>query len=98
MNDSHWFASEDPAEMLSFCVPRLGERKILLLGVGFCRLVGKWFPERWQRNAVHLAEHIADGRLERTVLLGAWHDLAARPESIIRNLLSALLSSDIRSS
>jgi hypothetical protein len=61
MDEAEWLRCEDPYRMLEFLGTRLGDRKLRLIACACCRLVWDLIDDARCRQAVEVAERVADG-------------------------------------
>jgi hypothetical protein len=61
MTEEEWLACDDPWSMLRFHRDRAKERRARLFAVACCRAVYNWLPDSRSREAVEVAERLADG-------------------------------------
>ena len=61
MTEAEWDACTDPQRMLEFLRGRVSERKCRLFACARCRAVWHMLLDERSREAVELAERLADG-------------------------------------
>jgi hypothetical protein len=71
MTEDEWLACADPARMLNVPVPPVSQRKRRLFAVACCRRIWHLLPDRQCREAVLIAEDVADGTGELRLLRAA---------------------------
>jgi hypothetical protein len=71
MTESDWLTCPHPRPMLEFLSGKVSERKLRLFACACCRRVECFLADGMIRQALHAAEHYADGRIPvRTA--GSW--------------------------
>jgi hypothetical protein len=65
MTEAEWLACTDPAPMLEFLGDRASSRKLRLFAVACCRRIWPLITEAHCREAVEVAERLADGLVVR---------------------------------
>jgi hypothetical protein len=72
MTEAEWLACTDPTPMLESLRGKASSRKLRLFAVACCRhLLGQVAVNPWDRNAVEVAEHFAEGKASPDELEGA---------------------------
>jgi hypothetical protein len=61
MTEEQWISESHPGPLLAFLQRKISERKLLLYLVACCRHLWHFFSDDRSRNAVDLAERLADG-------------------------------------
>jgi hypothetical protein len=72
MTESDWLTCPHPRPMLEFLSSKVSDRKLRLFACACCRRVERFLTDGMIRQALHAAEHYADGRLPRRTA-GAWY-------------------------
>src|SRR5436309_792958 len=62
MTEAEWYGNTDPATMLSFLSGSVGARRLRLFAAACVRLHWGLLTEPASRDAVEVAEEVADGR------------------------------------
>jgi hypothetical protein len=93
MTEDDWLTLSDPRAMLAFLRGQATERKLRLFAVACCWQAVDLFPDRRLRDAIRVAERLADGGVKEAERLAAETaaDEAAQEDPDVGDLNTHLL-------
>ncbi len=71
MTEAEWLESTNPAEMLTYLLRHVSDRKLRLYSCACCRRVWHLLADPRSRHAVEVAERVADGKAFYAEMLAA---------------------------
>jgi hypothetical protein len=74
MTEKQWLKAKDPDPLLEYLQGKISDRKLRLLGCGYCRNIWPLLIEEASRQAVEIAEQFADGEASDEERIAAFEE------------------------